>query len=98
MSEHEEQQAQGEEQEPGDERPPRRGVQFPTRESKMEVVKRISRVSQAYSPDEIIAVWGDSNEFRLRKQELKQAVVAMQTGRRVSDNFTFTVSKNSKIV
>ena len=72
--------------------PKARGVQFPHRESKLEVVKRISRVSQTYSPEEVIAVWGDSNEYRLRKQELKQAVVAMQTGRRSSDNYTFTVS------
>ena len=64
------------------------GIQWHSRES-IEVVKRISRVSQ-YSPDEVIAVWGDNDEFRLRKQELKKAAQEMQQGRRVSDNLTFT--------
>jgi hypothetical protein len=65
------------------------GIQFHSRAS-LEQVHRISRVSQSYTPEEVIAVWGDSTEFKLRKQELKHAVHAMQTGRRSSDNYTFS--------
>jgi len=68
--------------------PKKKGVQFHRRES-VEQVQRISRYSM-YDPEEVIAYWGDTDEHRLRKEELKAAVVDWQMGRRQSDNFTFT--------
>lgn len=68
--------------------PKKKGVQFHSRNS-VEQVRRISRYSN-YDPDEVVAYWGDSNEHRLRKQELREAVVEWQQGRRMSDNFSFT--------
>lgn len=65
-----------------------RGVRFPSI-GKMEQVKRISRYSN-YEIDEIIAYWGDSEEHRLRKEELREAAMDWKMGRRTSDNFTFT--------
>jgi hypothetical protein len=38
----------------------------------------------------VINYWGDSNEHRLRKAELKRAAQEMQFNRRVSDNIEFT--------
>ena len=64
------------------------GVQFRSRES-IEQVRRISRFSN-YSLDEVEAYWGDGSEHKLRKQELRQAVMEWQQGRRMSDNLTFT--------
>jgi hypothetical protein len=55
----------------------------------MEQVRRISRYSN-YTIEEVESVWGDGDEHRLRKQELKTAVIEWQQGRRASDNFTFT--------
>jgi len=68
--------------------PKKKGVQFHSRSS-MEQVRRISRYSN-YDPEEVVAYWGDSNEHRLRKQELREAVLDWQMGRRNSDNFSFT--------
>lgn len=64
-------------------------VRFPSRRSCMEEVKRISRLSN-YSLSEVIAVWGDTEEHKLHKKELKNAVKDMIQGRRMSDNLTFT--------
>lgn len=64
-----------------------KGVQF--RSEAMEQVRRISRYSN-YNLDEVVAYWGDSGEHRLRKKELREAVVEWQAGRRNSDNFSFT--------
>lgn len=65
-----------------------KGVQFRSKSS-IEEVKRISRISN-YDLDEVTAYWGDGNEQRVRKEELKVAVKEWQQGRRSSDNFTFT--------
>ena len=67
----------------------KRNVRFASRRSIMEDVKRISRLSN-YSLSEVIAVWGDTEEHKLHKKELKTAVKDMVTGRRMSDNLTFT--------
>ena len=67
----------------------KRNVRFASRRSIMEDVKRISRLSN-YSISEVIAVWGDTEEHKLHKKELKNAVKDMVTGRRMSDNLTFT--------
>ena len=67
---------------------PRRGVQFHSRGS-IEQVRRISRYSN-YSEDELIAYWGETDEFKLRKQDLREAVQEWQAGRRMSDNLNFT--------
>jgi hypothetical protein len=40
--------------------------------------------------EEVISYWGDSDEHRLRKHELKQAAKDMQMQRRMSDNLDFT--------
>ena len=66
----------------------KKGVQFHSRGS-VEQVRRISRYSM-YDPEEVVAYWGESDEHALRKQELKQAVMEWQMGRRNSDNFSFT--------
>lgn len=68
--------------------PTKKGVQFHSRGS-VEQVRQISRYSM-YDPEEVVAYWGESNEHTLRKQELKQAVMDWQMGRRNSDNFSFT--------
>jgi hypothetical protein len=68
--------------------PKKKGVQFHSRGS-VEQVRRISRYSM-YDPEEIVAYWGESNEHTLRKEELKTAVREWQSGRRGSDNFSFT--------
>jgi hypothetical protein len=68
---------------------PKKGIQWHSRKS-IEVIKRIPRVSQSYSVEEFLAVWGDSDEATLRKQELKVAASDMQYGRRMSDNMTFS--------
>jgi hypothetical protein len=68
--------------------PKKKGVQFRRRES-IEQVRRISRFSK-YSIDEVEAYWGDGSEHKLRKQELREAVVEWQQGRRMSDNLSFT--------
>jgi hypothetical protein len=65
-----------------------KGVQFPSIRS-MEQVRRISRYSN-YAIDEIESVWGDGDEHKLRKQELRTAVSEWQQGRRMSDNLSFT--------
>ena len=67
---------------------PKKGIQWHSRNS-IEVIKRISRVSQ-YSIDEIAAVWGDDDEALLRKKELKAAARDVKYGRRTSDNLTFS--------
>ena len=67
---------------------PKKGVQWHSRNS-IEVIKRISRVSQ-YSIDEVCAVWGDDDEAKLRKQELKATASDVKSGRRISDNLTFS--------
>jgi len=66
-----------------------KGVRFHSRNS-IEQVQRISRVSQCYTPDEIFAVWGDTEEFYLRKQELRDTVQRIKQGRRDSDNINTT--------
>jgi hypothetical protein len=64
----------------------KKGVRFHSRNS-IEEVQRISTLSQ-YSLDEIQAVWGDSDEFKLRKKELKETVIAIRDGKkRESSNF-----------
>jgi hypothetical protein len=68
--------------------PKKKGVQFHSRGS-VEQVRRISRYSM-YQPEEVVAYWGESNEHKLRKEELKMAVRDWQLGRRNSDNFTFS--------
>jgi hypothetical protein len=68
--------------------PKKKGVQFRRRES-IEQVRRISRFSKD-SIDEVEAYWGDGSEHKLRKQELREAVVEWQQGRRMSDNLSFT--------
>jgi hypothetical protein len=65
-----------------------KGVQFASARS-IEQVKRISRYSN-YAIEEIESVWGDGDEHKLRKQELRTAVTEWQQGRRMSDNLTFT--------
>jgi hypothetical protein len=76
---------------------PKKGIQWHSRNS-IEVTRRIPRVSQSYSTDEIFAVWGNSDEARLRKKELKLAAKDMQYGRRQSDNMTFsTVGISDKV-
>jgi hypothetical protein len=76
---------------------PKKGIQWHSRNS-IEVIKRIPRVSQAYSTDEIFAVWGNSDEATLRKQELKVAARDVEYGRRKSDNMTFsTVGIRDKV-
>ena len=75
---------------------PKKGVQWHSRNS-IEVIKRISRVSQ-YSIDEVRAVWGDDDEAILRKQELKDTARDVKSGRRMSDNLTFsTVGFRDKV-
>ena len=75
---------------------PKKRIQWHSRKS-IEVIKRISRVSQ-YSIDEIFAVWGDDDEATLRKQELKVAASDVKNGRRMSDNLTFsTVGIRDKV-
>mmetsp|Transcript_8245 Transcript_8245/g.13044 ORF Transcript_8245/g.13044 Transcript_8245/m.13044 type:complete len:169 (+) Transcript_8245:191-697(+) len=64
------------------------GVQFRSNNS-IEEVRRISRISN-YRLDEVISYWGDSDEHRLRKDELKKAAQDMQFNRRMSDNMEFT--------
>ena len=81
-----EQSALDEEEDPS--LPKKKAVQFHQRDSIAEV-QRISRISM-YNPDEVTAYWGDSEEHRLRKQELKEAVMDWHKGRRNSDNLTFT--------
>jgi hypothetical protein len=67
--------------------PKKKGVQFRGRNSIQEV-QRISRLSH-YSEEEIMAVWGDEEEFFSRKEELKEAAWEMEAKRRLSDdNFT----------
>mmetsp|Transcript_10369 Transcript_10369/g.25035 ORF Transcript_10369/g.25035 Transcript_10369/m.25035 type:complete len:155 (-) Transcript_10369:1830-2294(-) len=68
--------------------PKKKGVGFRSRES-IEQVRRISRYSN-YDVEEIEAYWGDGNDHKLRKQELRSAVQEWQAGRRMSDNLTFT--------
>jgi hypothetical protein len=63
------------------------GVQFRSTNS-LEEVRRISRISN-FNLEEVICYWGDSNEHKLRKQELKKAAHDMQC-RRMSDNNSFT--------
>jgi hypothetical protein len=75
-----------EEEEPP--RPKKKEVQFHKRGS-IEEVRRISRLS-TYGTEEVIAYWGNNDEYRLRKQELKEAVIDWHYGRRNSDNMTFT--------
>jgi hypothetical protein len=65
-----------------------KGVKFHSRGS-IEEVRRISKVTN-YSEEELIAYWGESDEFKLRKQDLRIAVQDWQQGRRVSDNLEFT--------
>lgn len=64
------------------------GVQFRSRNS-IEEVQRISRISN-YNLEEVVNCWGDSNDRKLRKQELRQAALDMQHTRRMSDNTSFT--------
>ena len=66
----------------------KKGVGFHSRDS-IEEVKRISRYSN-YDIKEIEAYWGDGNDHKLRKQELRTAVQEWKQGRRMSDNLTFT--------
>lgn len=66
----------------------KKGVEFHSRDS-IEQVRRISRSSN-YDLSEIEAYWGDGNEHKVRKQELRTAVKEWQQGRRMSDNLTFT--------
>lgn len=61
-----------------------RGVRFRS-PSLIASIRRISLVSN-YKPEEIYAVWGDSEEYTLQKSELFQAVEDMQYNRRGSDN------------
>lgn len=63
-------------------------VQFRSRNS-IEEVQRISRISN-YNLEEVVNCWGDSNDRKLRKQELRQAALDMQHTRRMSDNTSFT--------
>jgi hypothetical protein len=65
-----------------------KGVKFRSRDS-IEQVRRISKATH-YSEDELVAYWGESDEFRLRKQDLRVAVQDWQQGRRVSDNLDFS--------
>lgn len=55
----------------------------------IEAVRRISRVSD-YDLEEITNYWGDDDECKLRKHELKQAAKDMECHRRLSDNLEFT--------
>ncbi len=64
------------------------GVRFRSRES-IEEIRRISRISN-YNLEEVINYWGDSEEHKLRKQELKMAAEEMQNCRRMSDNMEYT--------
>ena len=65
-----------------------KGVQFKSRNS-IEQVRRISRYSN-YAVEEVIAYWGDNDEHRLRKEELREAAKEYSMGRRTSDNFSFS--------
>jgi hypothetical protein len=67
---------------------PKKGVQWPSRDS-IEKVRRISTYTN-YSEEEVVAYWGEDDEHHLRKQELRQAAMDCQSGRRMSDNLTFT--------
>jgi hypothetical protein len=70
--------------------PPRKkGIRFPDRQSRIEEVRRISRLSN-YALEEVIAMWGDTEEHALQKMELKEAVSDIVQGRRNSDNLTFS--------
>ena len=64
------------------------GVRFRSRES-IEEIRRISRISN-YKLEEVINYWGDSEEHKLRKEELKKAASEMQFCRRMSDNVEYT--------
>ena len=65
----------------------RGGVQF---RCALEEIRRISRLS-SYQLEEIVAVWGDDDEQIERQQELKRdANEFIHSGRRSSDNYTFT--------
>jgi hypothetical protein len=64
------------------------GVRFRSRAS-IEEVRRISRISN-YDLDEVINYWGDREEHKLRKEELKLAAAEMQYSRRLSDNVEYT--------
>jgi hypothetical protein len=66
----------------------KKGIQFRSRDS-IEEVKRISKFT-TYDAEELESYWGDSSEFKLRKQELRTAVQEWKQGRRQSDNLTFT--------
>jgi hypothetical protein len=67
---------------------PKKGVQFHSRNS-IEKVQRISAYT-SYSEEEVVAYWGEDDEHHLRKQELRQAAKDCQSGRRMSDNLTFS--------
>eukprot|EP00339_Tiarina_fusa_P024163 CAMPEP_0116999392 /NCGR_PEP_ID=MMETSP0472-20121206/2111_1 /TAXON_ID=693140 ORGANISM="Tiarina fusus, Strain LIS" /NCGR_SAMPLE_ID=MMETSP0472 /ASSEMBLY_ACC=CAM_ASM_000603 /LENGTH=158 /DNA_ID=CAMNT_0004698793 /DNA_START=141 /DNA_END=617 /DNA_ORIENTATION=+ len=65
-----------------------KGVRFHSRGS-IQQIRRISKATN-YSEEELVAYWGESDEFRLRKQDLRTAVQEWQQGRRMSDNLEFT--------
>mmetsp|Transcript_149 Transcript_149/g.186 ORF Transcript_149/g.186 Transcript_149/m.186 type:complete len:231 (+) Transcript_149:101-793(+) len=77
----------------GDER--RRGVQFKS-ESKIEEVRRISRIS-TYNLEEITSYWGETDEHALRKSELRSAVRDLYFHRRASDSGFTTLGIDDKV-
>jgi hypothetical protein len=90
--EHEQQQQQQPDDDEDDDptpQPRKKGIRFPDRQSRIEEVRRISRLSN-YALEEVIAMWGDTEEHALQKMELKAAVSDIVQGRRNSDNLTFS--------
>ena len=65
-------------------------LRFPSKDDVLNERHNISRLS-TYELDELLAVWGDSEEKYNRKQAVKEDVKQFQKmGRRLSDNMTFT--------